>query len=56
MDTGHTNIDEIGSTPGINLSDDERDYVARVRITAMKGRRITQVMIDMPESPAETAI
>lgn len=38
------------------VGDELSDHVARVRVTAMQGRRVTQVMIDMPDNPAETAI
>jgi CBS domain containing-hemolysin-like protein len=37
------------------VGDELSDHVARVRVTAMEGRRVTQVMIDLPDRPADTA-
>lgn len=74
---GETNIDEIETTLGISLGDEDRDYdtvagyvmatlervpqvgdeltdhTARIRVTAMRGRRITQVMLDIVEDSDE---
>ncbi len=38
------------------VGDELSDHVARVRVTAMRGRRVTQVMIDMPDRPVDTTL